>query len=72
MRRGPTVYRLDSMTLATYSLALVHLIPCWLVCSVMDHCTYVRFASFLSGGFTTMAVINPPGLVWNKRRPYIY
>ena len=24
------------------------------------HCTKVRFASFLSGGFTTMAVINPP------------
>ena len=23
------------------------------------HCTEVRFASFLSGGFTTMAVINP-------------
>ena len=24
------------------------------------HCTEVRFDSFLSGGFTTMAVINPP------------
>ena len=24
------------------------------------HCTEVRFASFLSGGFTTMTVINPP------------
>ena len=24
------------------------------------HCTDVRFASFLSGGFITMAVINPP------------
>ena len=24
------------------------------------HCTEVRFASFLSNGFTTMAVINPP------------
>ena len=24
------------------------------------HCTEVRFASFLSGGFTTMAVMNPP------------
>ena len=23
-------------------------------------CTEVRFANFLSGGFTTMAVINPP------------
>ena len=23
-------------------------------------CTEVRFASFLSGGFTTMAVMNPP------------
>ena len=26
----------------------------------MPHCTEVGFASFLSGGFTTMAVINPP------------
>ena len=25
-----------------------------------SHCTEVRFASFLSGGFITMAVINPP------------
>ena len=25
----------------------------------MAQCTEVRFASFLSGGFTTMAVINP-------------
>ena len=25
-----------------------------------DHCTGMRFASLLSGGFTTMAVINPP------------
>ena len=24
------------------------------------HCTEVRFVSFLFGGFTTMAVINPP------------
>jgi hypothetical protein len=24
------------------------------------HCTEVRFASILSGGFTTMAVIGPP------------
>jgi hypothetical protein len=26
----------------------------------IDHCTEVRFARFLSGGFTNMAVINPP------------
>jgi hypothetical protein len=26
----------------------------------MVQCTEVRFASLLSGGFTTMAVINPP------------
>ena len=25
-----------------------------------NHCTKVRFASFFSGDFTTMAVINPP------------
>ena len=29
-------------------------------CSVMTNCTEVRFACFLSGGFTNMAVINPP------------
>ena len=28
--------------------------------SRIDHCTKMRFASFLSGGFTTVAVINPP------------
>ena len=26
----------------------------------LHHCTVLHFASFLSGGFTTMAVINPP------------
>ena len=26
----------------------------------LNHCTEVRFASLLSGRFTTMAVINPP------------
>ena len=31
------------------------------------HCTKVRFASFLSGGFTTMAVINPPERILAKR-----
>ena len=31
------------------------------------HCTHVRFASFLSGGFTTMAVINPPERKLAKR-----
>ena len=31
------------------------------------HCTEVRFASFLSGGFTTMAVINPPERKLAKR-----
>ena len=31
------------------------------------HCTEVCFASFLSGGFTTMAVINPPESKLAKR-----
>ena len=31
------------------------------------HCTEVRFASFLSSGFTTMAVINPPEKKLAKR-----
>ena len=30
-------------------------------------CTEVRFVSFLSGGFTTMAVINPPERKVTKR-----
>ena len=31
------------------------------------YCTEVRFASFLFGGFTTMAVINLPGWILVKR-----
>ena len=31
------------------------------------HCTEMRFASFLSGGFTTMTVINPPEKKLGKR-----
>ena len=31
------------------------------------NCTEVRFASFLSGGFTTMAVIDPPERKLAKR-----
>ena len=34
-----------------------------------NHFTEVRFASFLSGGFTTMAVINPPERKLEKRSP---
>ena len=30
-------------------------------------CTEVRFASFLTGGFTTMAVLNPPERKLSKR-----
>ena len=33
----------------------------------VQQCTEVRFASFFSGGFTTMAVINPPGRKIEKR-----
>jgi hypothetical protein len=32
-----------------------------------NDCTEVHFASFLSGGFTTMAVINPPERKLAKR-----
>ena len=35
--------------------------------SYLHHCTEVRFASFLSGGFTTIAVINPPERKLSKR-----
>ena len=35
--------------------------------SQLNHFTEVRFASFLSGGFTTMAVINPPKRKLEKR-----
>ena len=34
---------------------------------MIPHCTAVRLASFLSGGFTTMAVINPPERKLAKR-----
>ena len=33
----------------------------------MNHCTEVRFASFLSGGFTTMSVISQPERKLAKR-----
>ena len=32
-----------------------------------DQCTEFRFARFLSGGFTNMVVINPPGSRLAKR-----
>ena len=35
--------------------------------SQLVHCTEMRFASFLSGGFTTMAVMNPPEKKLEKR-----
>ena len=37
-------------------------LPFWLHLKnkVANHCPEVHFASFFSGGFTTMAVINPP------------
>ena len=28
--------------------------------NILPQCTEVRFASLLSGGFTSMAIINPP------------
>ena len=34
---------------------------------VFEQCTEVRFASLLSGGFNTMAVINPPERKLAKR-----
>ena len=37
------------------------------VCNKIGYCTEVRFASFLSGGFITMAVINPPERKLAKR-----
>ena len=36
----------------------------------LTHFTEVRFASFLSGGFTTMAVINPPARKLEKRTSF--
>ena len=38
----------------------------------MQHYTEVRFASFLSSGFTTMAVINPPERNLTKRTSVHY
>ena len=37
-------------------------------CSILPHhCTEVRFASFLSGGFITVIVVNPPERKLAKR-----
>ena len=33
---------------------------CYIAVICIMHCTEVRFASFLSSGFTTKAVMNPP------------
>ena len=38
----------------------------------LAQCTELRFASFLSGGFTTMAVINPPERKLTKRTSVQY
>ena len=35
--------------------------------AIFKHCTEVRFATFFSGGFTTIAVINPPERKLEKR-----
>ena len=43
-----------------HSLSENHFCGCKKGLITLNHCTEVRFASFLSGGFTTMAVINPP------------
>ena len=54
--------------LGTKSLRQVmplHVIKAWYVQA--DHSTVVHFASFLPGGFTTMAVINPPESKLAKR-----
>ena len=44
-----------------------YLILTWLNNNDLEQFTAVRFASFLSGGFTTMAVINPPEKRLTKR-----
>ena len=36
---------------------------------LLNACTEVRFASFLPGGFTTMALISPPERKLAKRMP---
>ena len=51
------------MSFATNYSTNIHLVTETLT----SHCTEVRFASFLSGGFTTMAVINPPERKLAKR-----
>ena len=50
-----TPFSLNDLTLKTIAKEF---------CSIVNYkavqCTEVRFASFLSGGFTIIAVINPP------------
>ena len=52
-----------------YSIVLDRTVMCSLLNYFFSftHCTEVRFDSFLSGGFTTMAVINPPERKQAKR-----
>ena len=50
-----------------HSLSENHFCGCKKGLITLNHCTEVRFASFLSGGFTTTAVINPPERKLSKR-----
>ena len=43
------------------------LVTCFHISLECEQCTEVRFASFLSGGFTSMAVINRPERKLEKR-----
>ena len=47
---NPEKRELEGKKVLIHNMTIIHFI----------HCIEVRFASLLSGGFTTMAVIDPP------------
>ena len=44
----------------------------WLITRLLGQCTEVRFATFLSDAFTTMAVMNPPEKKLEKRTSAVH
>ena len=60
-------YRIIAILCMYYLLSLHVFLFFLLSIEIFKHCTEVRFSSFLSGRFTTMAVMNPPEKKLKKR-----
>ena len=56
----------SALKMPTWDLNSAHIFEILPSSRYEDQCTEVRFASLLSGGFTTTAVINPPERNWQN------